>query len=204
MIALDIETSGIDFDKCGIWQIGAVDLDNPENIFLEESRIDGEDFVLNDPNVKKTVFEVIGKTEKQLRDENKQSQKELLHSFFNWVIKINAKNCLCQNPQFDLSFIFSKARKYALNIPLHHRAFDLHSVAQIKYLELHNKLLIKDKISDMNLTNILNFCGMKDNRGIHNALEDAKLTAECFSRLAYGKILFSAFKEFKIPEYLLK
>jgi len=30
---------------------------------------------------------------------------------------------------------------------------------------------------------LLNYSGMEDNRESHNALEDAKLTAECFSRL---------------------
>ena len=54
----------------------------------------------------------------------------------------------------------------------------------------------------MGLKNTLKFCGMADNRKNHNALEDAKLTAECFSRIVNGNILFSEFKDFKIPEYL--
>ena len=33
MIVLDIETSGIDRVKCGIWQIGALELENPKNQF---------------------------------------------------------------------------------------------------------------------------------------------------------------------------
>ncbi len=40
-------------------------------------------------------------------------------------------------------------------------------------------------------------------RGLpHNALTDAKLTAECFSRIVYGKNLLEEFKKFPIPEYL--
>ena len=45
MIALDIETSGGNPVKYGIWQIGAIELENPKNIFLEEARIDEEDEV---------------------------------------------------------------------------------------------------------------------------------------------------------------
>ena len=38
MIVLDIETSGLTSD-CGIWQIGAIDLTNPKNYFLEECKL---------------------------------------------------------------------------------------------------------------------------------------------------------------------
>ncbi len=66
----------------------------------------------------------------------------------------------------------------------------------------------------MGLSKILEFCGMEDTRVLlkdgeivkegkpHNALEDAKLTAECFSRIVNGKNLIEEFKKFPIPEYL--
>lgn len=66
----------------------------------------------------------------------------------------------------------------------------------------------------MGLTNILEFCGMKDERislrdghvdrkgSPHNALEDAKLEAECFSRMAYGRNLLEEYKKFPLPDYL--
>jgi len=202
MIVLDIETSGLDFNKCGLWQIGAIDLDNPKNTFLEEARIDDEDVILNDLKAKKTVFEVIGKTEEELKDKSKQTQKELIENFFKWCKNIKIKNCLCQNPQFDLGFIWVKARKYGLEIPIHHRAFDLHSIASLKHFQLNNKFLIKGDHSDMGLKNILSFCGIQDNRGVHNALEDCKLTAECFSRIVYGKNLSLEYIDFPIPNYL--
>ena len=62
MIALDIETSGGNPVKYGIWQIGAIELENPKNIFLEEARIDEED------EVQKESLLIAGKTEKELRD----------------------------------------------------------------------------------------------------------------------------------------
>jgi len=202
MIVLDIETSGLDNVKCGIWQIGAIDLDTNEE-FLEEAKIDEEDLIL-DSRIAKPVLEVIGKKEENLRDDAKQSQKQLLINFFNWCKGRKLKNCLCQNPQFDLGFIWIKARKYGLEIPLHHRAYDLHSIASLKYFQLNNEFLVKDDHSDMGLKNILNFCGMQDNRGVHNALEDCKLTAECFLRITYGKNLLPEYTKFPIPEYLKK
>jgi DNA polymerase III epsilon subunit-like protein len=202
MIVVDIETSGLDFNKCGIWQIGAVELENPSNTFLEESRIDDEDQIIDEGDEK--VLELIGKTEEQLRDKNKQSQKELLENFFKWVEKIKIKNFVCHHPGFDLAFIEIKARGYGLNLPHPHKAFDLHTLAQTKFFEINDKFLIKENKSDLGLTNILSFVGMKDERGTHNGLEDAKLEAECFSRLIFGKNLLPEFAEFKIPENLKK
>lgn len=204
MIVVDIETSGVIPSKCGILQIGAVDIDNPENTFNESCRIDDGDEVLNAKGDNRTVFEVLGMTEEQMRDNEKQSQKELLQNFFKWVESVKIKNIICENPQFDYGFLWIKSEKYGLDYPLPHRAFDLHSIAQAKYHQLKGDFLIKEDKSDLGLTNILSFVGMKDERKAHNALEDAKLEAECFSRLIYGKNLIKEFNKFPIPNYLIK
>ena len=209
-VVLDIETSGLDRIKCGVWQIGAIDLNTMEE-FLEEGRIDDDDAIEND------ALLVIGKTEEYLRDEEKQSQKELIGQFFKWISGRAMRNVLCQNPQFDVSVIEIRAKKYGLKKPIQHRAFDLHTVAQAMHLKINKEFLIrpgKDTSgfeSNMNLTNVLEFCGIPDNRTQlidgkvmqkgkpHNALEDCKLTAECFSRLLYGKNMFPEFTKYKIP-----
>jgi|SRR3989344_3076515 len=208
MIILDIETSGINPEEHGIWQIGAIDSNNPENCFLEECRIDEEDIV------NEGALLITGKTEDFLRDESKQSCRELLINFFKWYENVSIKTCICQNPQFDLGFIMLKAKRYGFEIPFHHRAFDLHSMAQMKYHQIKGRFLIKEDYSGMNLPTILEFCGIKDERRSigkdkiisegkeHNALEDCKLTGECFSRIIYGKTLFEDFNKFEIPDYL--
>ncbi|MBR9701382.1 3'-5' exonuclease [Candidatus Pacearchaeota archaeon] len=202
MIVLDIETSGGDYVENGIWQIGAIDIENPENYFLEEVRIDEGD------TVNERALLIIGKTEEELRDKNKQSQKELIGNFLNWCDSIQNRDLLCHNPQFDQAFIKVKTMKYfkkdPFSPPNHHRAFDLHTIAQIKFFGLNKKFLLKGGNNDMGLRNTLQFCGLKDERGHHNALEDAKLTAECFSRLVHGKNLFPEFSKFEIPNYLKK
>ena len=214
-IVLDIETSGLDRIRCGIWQIGAIDLNTMEE-FIEESRIDNDDIVESEALI------VIGKTEEELRDEDKQSQKEMLQNFFRWMDGRALRNLLCQNPQFDVSFLEIRAKKYGVKKTMQHRAFDLHTVAQVMHLRINNEFLIragKDTSgfeSNMNLTNILNICGLPDKRRIliegqvvqegnpHNAIEDCKLTAECFGRLLYGKSLFQEYSKYEIPEELKK
>lgn len=198
MIVVDLEFSGLDFLKCGIWQIGAVEFENPENQFFEECRIDDEDLVEED------ALKVVGKTEAGLRDKNKQSQKQLLEKFFEWCRKTKIKNFMCEGPQWDMGLLLVKANKHNLEFPFHHRAFDLHSIANLRYLQVKGKLLIENDHSGMGLTNILKFCGMRDERKEHNALEDAKLTAECLSRILNGKSIFKEYEKFKLPEYLIK
>ncbi|MBI5803207.1 3'-5' exoribonuclease [Candidatus Pacearchaeota archaeon] len=214
-IALDIETSGLDKVNCGIWQIGAVDLNTMEE-FIEEARIDDDDSVEEDS------LKVIGKSEKELRNKEKQSQEELLNKFFRWMESRKIRNVLCQNPQFDVALIEIKANKYGLKKTFQHRAFDLHSIAQTLYSIFNKKLLLRNgkdtdaMESNMNLTNILNFCGLPEERRIthsgeilkegkpHNALEDAKLAAECFSRIIEGKSVFPEYFKFEVPEVLRK
>ncbi len=207
MIVLDIETSGLDFVKNGIWQIGAYDFSTGK-IFLDESRLDRDDEI--DPE----ALKIIGKTEQELRDPNKQNQKQMLEKFFGWVAEKPIRNYICQNPQFDVAFIDTKARKYGLKTPHGYRAFDLHSFAQKEYFDRNGGFFIEDGKSKMNLQSICSMCGLNYegiiiNKGEvtkqgkpHNALEDAKLTAECFSRLVYGKGLFEEYFDYEMPENL--
>jgi DNA polymerase III epsilon subunit-like protein len=209
MIVVDLEMSGVDHVRCGIWQIGAVDLLNKEE-FLQEARIDEGDVI------SKEALLVIGKTEEQLRDSLKQTQKQLLENFFKWYSKRKNKTFIAQNPQFDFTFLVIKAKKYGLKIPFGYRVFDLHSLAALRYLQLKGKFLFENEDSGMGLSKIIQFCGLKDPRKIlnkgeivqegksHNALGDARLEAECFFRLVFGKSFFAEYSYCPVPAELVK
>lgn len=216
MIVLDIETSGLDLGKAGIWQIGAVELENPENYFIEEARIDDTD------QIEEGAMKVIGKTEEELRDPSKQSQKQMIIRFLEWTKKCKDRMIIGQNIGFDLLMMQTKSIRYGIHKEyikiIGFKGLDTYTLAQMKYLKKEGKFSLKeDGRGDMGLHKVLEFCGMEDNRIAldkdgnvekegknHNALEDAKLTAECFSRLVYGKTLFPEYEKFKIPEYLNK
>jgi DNA polymerase III epsilon subunit-like protein len=162
------------------------------------------------------ALKVIGKTEEYLRDKSKQPQKKLIERFFKWVDKIKNKDMLCHNPQFDYGFLKIKTDKYNLKFPFPYKCFDLHTLAAVKYFEVNKKFLIEDGKSAVNSAMIFEFCGLKDERiqlkegkvvkegKPHNGLEDAKLEAECFFRLVYGKAFLDEFKKFPVPAYLSK
>ncbi len=216
MIVLDIESSGLDTGKCGIWQIGAIELENPENQFLEEARIDEED------TVEEGALKVTGKTEDGLRESRKQSQKQLILNFIGWAKTCKDRIIIGQNIGWDLTFLQNKCIRYGIQKELRKtigfKGLDTYSIAQIKHLEKKGNISLKeDGRGDMGLHKVLEFCGMKDNRmnldekdevekegTPHNALEDAKLTAECFSRLINGKNLFPEYSKYEIPEELKK
>ncbi len=210
MIVLDIECSGPVVEKHGICEIAALDSDNPQNIFHEECRID------EDETCSLQALEVIGKTEADIRDKKRQTQKELLGQFLKWSKTVKVNICVCQHPLFDLDFIFQKARKYGIEHTLHYRSLDIHTIASYRYFQLHKKFILRKDYSGMDFTHVLEFCGLEDNRismdqktrkvlreGVpHNALSDARMTLECFSRLVYGKGLLDEFASKPIPEYL--
>ena len=216
MIILDIETSGIDTGKSGIWQIGAIEFENLENQFLEEGRIDDEDEVVEG------AIKITGRSEEEMRDNNKQSQKQLILNFLKWADSCNEKMVLGHNVGWDISFIQNKCLKHNIidqcRKVLSQRSIDLHALAQIKKMEKEGKFSTTEGgRSNMNLSNVMEFCGLKDNRihvtdkgetkkegKIHNALEDCKIEGECYSRLMYGKNLFQEYAQFKIPEALKK
>lgn len=212
MIVVDLEFSGVNPNKNGIIAIGAIDFLNPENQFYEECRLDEEDKI-DMPEEEMTVFEklklksvkeITGLSEKKMRDPKKPFQKETLKKFFKWAVKCKVKTLAGQSIMWDYFFLLEKSRKYKIEFLFGHRTLDLHSMASLKHFQLKNRFLIKEGLSAMGLTNVMKFCGMKDERKIHNALEDAKLTAECFSRLLYGKNLFPEYERFKLPKYLIK
>ncbi|MCK4647842.1 hypothetical protein KAT24_02845 [Candidatus Pacearchaeota archaeon] len=215
MIVLDIESSGIDTGKCGIWQIGSIDLENPKNYFLEEGRVDYDDKIMEG------ALRITGKTKEDLLDKNKQSQKELILKWLKWVRSCEEKLFVGQNVGWDLNFIQNRCMRYDIMDEFRksagQRGMDLQTIAQTRYKEIHGKYLLKeDGHSDMNLKGVLNFCGIPDQRKQvddgnvskegtpHNALEDCKLEGECYSRLEYGKNLFPEYSKYKIPEVLKK
>jgi DNA polymerase III epsilon subunit-like protein len=204
MIVVDLEMSGMNYEKCGIVEIGAIDLDSREE-FREIARLDGGEVVISEPGLDHSVLEILGMSEEQLRDKNKQSQKDMLQHFFEWCKKTKTKNFICLHPHADIAFLEHKAKKYSLKFPfVSYKVFDLHSIAQIIYFKLNKNFSFEEKkgqlSSALGLKSILKFVGMKDNRKIHNALEDSKLTAEAFSRLVYGKNLLEEYSKFKLPE----
>jgi len=196
MIVVDLETSGAYPDQHGILSIGAVEFENPENVFYEECRLEDHH------RVEAISIEVVGMSEGQMRDAKKKTIKEALQDFLDWVQTVKEKTFAAHNTPFDWKFLEHFFRHHDLSWPFHFRSVDLHTVA-FTHMRAHGvKPPIYNDVSALGLGKVLAYCGIQDPRDTHNALEDARLETECFYRLLYGKGLFKEYAEQEVPEYL--
>ncbi len=196
MIIVDVETTGLNPKRHSIVSIGAIDFSNPENQFYQECRIwDGAE-------ISKEALEINGFSEKEIKNLNKRSLEEIIKDFLKWVSKINERTLAGENPAFDLNFLKASCERYNITWSLGYRTIDLHSLCYIHYLRRGLIPPEKDKKSNLNLDTILKYVGLPAEPKPHNALTGAKMEAEAFSRLVYGKNLLNEFNNYPIPHFL--
>lgn len=193
MIVVDVETSGMTPGRHSLLSVGAVDFLNPTRQFYEECRI------FEGAHVDKESLEVNGFTENQITDPKKKSDREVVEAFLGWIKESPEHTLAGQNPSFDRDFLQATAFRYHLNWPLAHRTVDLHSVCYAHMLRQGIELPQGNKRSNLNLERILAYTGLPARTGPHNGLNDAKLEAEAFSRLFYGKTLLEEYRKHDIP-----
>ena len=197
MIVLDIEASGLNPQKHSILSIGAVDFNNPKNQFYEECRLwDGAEV---DPN----ALEVCGFTEQQIRDPKKKTVRKVLTEFVKWVKKIPEQTIVGQNPNtLDIPITIASLAREGLDWKPGYRTVDLHSVVYCHMLRRGIIPPTKDKRTDLNLDKILEYVGLPTEPRPHHGLTGAKMEAEAFSRVLYGKSLLKEYAKYPIPVYL--
>lgn len=198
MIVLDIEATGLDPQKHSILSIGAIDFQNPTNQFYEECRIwDGAEV---DPQ----GLEVNGFTQQQIRDHRKKTVKQVLVKFAKWVKKIEDQTIAGQNSNsLDIPILVaSLAREGITDWRPGYRAVDLHSIVYCQMVQSGRRIPLKEHRTDLNLDNILHYVGLPTEPKPHHGLTGAKMEAEAFSRILYGKSLLREYKKYVVPGYL--
>ena len=107
-----------------------------------------------------------------------------------------------ENPSFDRDFLKASAQRCEIKWLISHRTIDLHSLAYASYLKRGLNLPVKDERMDLNADRIFNYVGLPAEPRPHRALVGAKMEAEAFSRLIYGKVLLKDFESCPVPDYL--
>lgn len=107
-----------------------------------------------------------------------------------------------QNPCFDAAFLRTAANRYHLAWPFGYRHIDLHSIFYARLLELGLHIPTENGLDALSLSTILRYIGLEYRRGRHDPLTNAKLEAEAFSRLIYGKVLLEEYREYEMPRLL--
>jgi len=193
MIVIDTETSGIDPAGACILSIGAVELEHPENRFYGECRVFG------DAHVSSEALAINGFTDASARDPKKQSDGDLMKAFIAWSESCADRTLSGQNPSFDEAFMKASCARHHIQYPFAKRNVDLHSVAYAYLRGKGQPVPMKHGHSDQDLSKTLALVGITDERNTHNALEDALLEAEAFSRLVFRKKLLPEYGHLEIP-----
>ena len=196
MIVVDVEASGVSYEKCSIVSVGALDLADPTRQLYAECRIwDGA-------HVEEGALAVNGFTHEQITDSTKPSEAELVRQFIAFAEGSPEQTFAGQNISFDRDFLRAAAvRAGHTNWPFAHRTIDTHTLC---FMHMVKRGLTPPtdpvkKHSALNLDAVLNYCGIPDEPEPHNALTGAKSHAEVISRLLYDKKLLPEFEQFEIP-----
>lgn len=198
MLVADVETTGIDEDKYSIVSLGAVYFENPQDTFYEECKI------WNGAEISDRALEINGFTKEEITDPEKPSPGEVLKDLIRWSGSAEDRTIAGENPSFDTDFLEETAKRNNIDWSFGHRTLDLHSVANAHLRSRGLKPPTKNRRSDMDLNKTLEYVGIPENcrSEEHNALEDAKLEAEAFSRLINGENLLEEYEDYGIPLYL--
>ena len=180
MIAVDVETSGINPRENALLSIGAVDMANPDNRFYIECR-PFEGAVIEDE-----ALQVNGFTREQIEGQS-LSECEAVKEFVAWVKAVGIdKPLMCgQNVTFDRDFIRHACERCEMRSPFNYRVVDIHSVAWY-YITMNGSRPPKN----LSLNRILEMTGAGREPDPHNALTGAMCAAEVISRMLTKQSLF--------------
>jgi DNA polymerase III epsilon subunit-like protein len=195
MIVLDVEASGLNYEKHSILSIGALDFDNPDNRFY------GECQAWEGAHMSDEALEVNGFSEAEATDDTKQTEAQLLAQFITWAEGIEDQTFVGQNVSFDRDFIKAACERAGYNYPFAHRTLDTHTMAYMHHVLHHIEIPIVKRHSGLNIEAVTTYVGIPEEPKPHNALTGALIHAEFTSRLMYGKKLLPEFEQFDIPSY---
>jgi len=186
MIFVDIETTGMDPEENSLLSIGAVDFDNPENTFYGECRADKGSAL--DP----ISLTINGFGIDDILDPNKMMSQELVRKFLVWASAVRDKKLAGDNIWFDLGFLRVYLKRLKIRWPFGRESVELHRASKIT------------RGLPWSLDLVLEIAGIPPRESYHNALNDALLEAEAYSRLKFGKGLLPKFSEHPLPKLLIK
>lgn len=195
MISLDVESSGLDPRTCSILSLGAIDTDDPTNQFYDECRAwDGAE--INDE-----ALEVNGFSREEIGEGSaKKTEAELIRDFVAWATdRPGNRTLLAQNVPFDLGFVQQACKRAGIESPFAHRALDLHTLCWMHMTLAGKEPPVNKHRTAINLTYVLEYCGLPEEPSPHNALTGALCHAEAFARMAYNRKIVPEFSTFPIP-----
>ena len=123
MIVIDIEASGVDYEKNSILSLGALDFDNPDNrLYLECQVWEGA-------HINEESMEICGYSEEEATDATKMTEGQLIAQFLAWAENIEDRTFAGQNVSFDRDYVKAACERAGHAYPFAHRTIDTHTLA---------------------------------------------------------------------------
>jgi DNA polymerase III, epsilon subunit and related 3''-5'' exonucleases len=172
-IAIDVETGGINPDTDALLSIGAY-CANGETFYAEIQPVPGL-------NIEESALKINGLNPDSLKTTGAE-EGEVIRQLLTFIKQNGDATILGENPTFDAGFIRAACRRHNINCPLGYRAIDLHSVAASILAAGAGYPIAPSHhdpeywSTDLNLDAILEWLGIPKREGLHNALDDARLT----------------------------
>jgi DNA polymerase III epsilon subunit-like protein len=167
VIVVDLETSGLLPHVCGILSIGATNLTNDEEFYIE-SRL--EDY----HEIGETALQVNGFTREECYDDAKPTNIQAVNKFYKWVEVQAASNgtgkkaiIAGHNIIFDINYL----KKVRPSWPFIFRSLDAHALGLGVLGVSHSSESLCDAL------------GVEREPEIHNALEGAKMAKRTINAL---------------------
>ena len=198
MIVVDVQTTGWDERRDHIVEIGALDFSDPTRTFLRECRLS--------PNAKispeaSRAFQFDRRT---LVDAKRPTVRSAIYDFIGWSEASELRTLAGQNSWFDAAFLRAAANRYDVRWPFGYRQIDLHSVLFATLKRQGIDIPVEEGLDALSLSAAMGYVGLEYGGGRHSALDNARLAAEAFSRLIYGKGLLKEYQNHEIPPSLLR
>lgn len=195
MLIVDVEASGVNYDKHSIVSIGALDFNEPSNQFYAECQI------WAGAHSMEGALAVNGFTEAAIHDPAKKTEAEIVIEFLEWSQSFADRTLAGQNISFDRDFLRAATQRAGRNWDLAYRTIDTHTLCWMHMITNGKKPPVdaQHKRSSLDLDAILRYCGIPDEPHPHNALTGAMCHAEVMSRLVYNKKLLPEFNQYEIP-----
>jgi DNA polymerase III epsilon subunit-like protein len=197
MIVLDIETTGLDPVRHSIIEIGAIEFENPQNVFNEKCQI------WNGAEINADALEINGFRPDELSDPQILTQTDIIERFNHWLGSIYDRTIAGHNVDFDISFLNESCRRLNISFNYGKRKTDQHSLVYAHLLKRNIKPPLKDGVSDLNSDFIMDYVGIPHEPKPHRAINGARYEMEALSRLIYGNRVFEEFRVYDVPEYLI-
>lgn len=192
MIVVDVETTGTDPERHSIVSIGALEFEHPERTFYQECRI------FNGAQVESAALAVNGFTLEQVTDSTKPTLEQMVGAFIAWCRGAEERTLAGHNTSFDRDFLQSSADRYKLAWHFGHRVLDLHSFSWMHMRERGVTPPNRGGRSGLSCDATLVYVGLPEEPEPHNALVGAKMEAEAFSRLMYGRGLLEEYASYPV------